>query len=625
MTKQSEITIQLSETVRSWPVNPGVYIMRDETGRILYVGKAKNLKNRIRSYFVDPERLSPKTRILIPKVRNLEFTVTPTELEALLLECNLIKKHRPRYNIRLKDDRNFPYVVLDFTHPFPQFRITRKVTISPELRYFGPYTSSIRDISRFILKTFQIRDCSEAKYRNRTRPCLNYEIGTCTAPCVALVSQEKYASQIQDAILFLEGKTKELVERLTSEMGAASEVMEYERAKLLRDRIHAIELLQERQEAVLTDHQKNVDVIGSYTKGGEIQWVVLFVRGGLLTGRRTEKTPIPLEDGEGMQRFLEQFYFVSVVPDEVWVAEDFAERETLQAMIEAQVGRPFLIRVRKGEQGMRLLGMAYENAKLLLEDPTKNKLSASQEVQEALELPDLPQTIEGIDVSNLQGESPAVALVHFSDERPLKSRYRLYYPRTVEGQNDFAMIHEVVTRRFAKADPPHPDLLLIDGGKGQLSAAVKALEDLGCKVPVCSIAKSRTAGGFTLKEVDKSDERIFVPNRKNPVNLKAGTPGLLLLQSVRDEAHRFSVKHHRNRRTKASMEGSLWDSILGIGPKSKFLLQKKFGDFDTFLNASVEQIVDAGIASTRAEKLHLWKTEFIKKAKKKAAKNEGTP
>ena len=240
------------EQIKTWPNQPGVYMMKDVTGRILYIGKAKNLRNRIRSYFQSSEKLSPKTRSLVKRISLLEFTVTHTELEALLLECNLIKKHRPRYNIRLKDDKNYPYVVLDFTHPFPQFLVTRKITASPELRYFGPFSGGIREISRFLLKTFQIRDCSDSKFKNRTRPCLNFEIGTCTAPCVDYVTQTEYAKQVQEAILFLKGKKQALVDGLKKQMQDASEKWEYEKAKNIRDKITAINRITEKQNAVLT-------------------------------------------------------------------------------------------------------------------------------------------------------------------------------------------------------------------------------------------------------------------------------------------------------------------------------------------------------------------------------------
>ncbi len=598
------VTPDFMEVTKEWPTKPGVYLMKDANAKIIYVGKAKSLKNRIRSYFQKSDLLTPKTRVLVKKIQTVEFQVTATELEALLLECNLIKKHRPRYNIRLKDDKNFPYVVLDFTHEYPVFRVTRRVVIDPKLRYFGPYSGGIRDISRFLLKAFQIRDCSESKFKNRKRPCLNYEIGICTAPCVELVSHEDYARQIQDAILFLEGRTSQLVSRLEKEMVEASEKTAYELAKNIRDKIHAISRLSERQDAILLDHQQDIDVIGFYETESEVQWAVLFLRGGHLIGRRMEKTPIPIGPEDKVEQFLTQFYDISLIPEEIWVAEEFENRAELQELLSLKAGRKVSLRVRRQEAAMRLLGMAKENARLIYYDNLeKAPKSASLELQNVLGLAEPPQTIEGIDVSNFQGTSPAVALVHFADEAPLKSRYRVYHPRTVEGQDDFAMIHEIVTRRFSKPEPPFPDLLLIDGGKGQLAAAVRALEEVGVSIPVCSLAKERTKSAFTRKELKKVEDRIFIPNRKNPILLKANDPALNLLQRVRDEAHRFSVKNHQIRRTKHSLTSS-WDTMEGVGGKSKQLLIQKFSQWEKLVAASLEEILGSGVQPQVARKVY---------------------
>lgn len=602
---QAEMRLKLLDRVREWPTQPGIYIMRDAANRILYVGKAKNLRNRIKSYFLKVDALTGKTRLLVKKIQEVEFTVTNTELEALLLECNLIKKHRPRYNIRLKDDKNFPYVVLDFTHPFPQIRITRRVFNSPDLKYFGPFSGGVHEIGRFLLKTFQIRDCSDAKFKNRTRPCLNYEIGICTAPCVGLVTEEAYGKQLQEAILFLKGRKRELLSTLKEDMYAASEKMEYERAKTLRDKIHAVETITAKQDAVLMEQQLDIDVVGCYVGDNEVQWVVLFIRNGFLIGRRAEKTPLALDSLEETTRsFLEQFYTISLVPDEVWLSNDFPGRETVEAFMSQRADKKVQVRVRRSEKPMRLLGMAYENAKLIYQEAQKKQtVSASQLLQQALELPECPHTIEGIDVSNLQGENAAVALVHFSDERPLKSQYRIYHPKTVEGQDDFAMIYEVVTRRYSKPDPPPPDLLLIDGGKGQLASAVKALGELGIEIPVCSIAKARTERGFTRKEVERTEDRIFIPGRKNPLNLKEGNPAMALLQRVRDEAHRFSVYGHRRRRTKNTFENSPLLEVEGLGDKKRKMLLVKFGDMEAIRAASIEDLVGAGLDRPTAQRL----------------------
>ncbi len=597
------VQAEMLEQVREWPTQPGVYVMRDASKRILYVGKAKNLRNRIKSYFQNAPALTPKTRILVGKVAGVEFTVTHSELEALLLECNLIKKHRPRYNIRLKDDKNFPYVVLDFTHPYPQFRVARKVVFSPHLNYFGPFSGGIRDISRFLLKTFQIRDCSEAKFKSRKRPCLNYEIGTCTAPCMNLVSQEDYAKQVREAVLFLKGKKQLLVQSLKKEMKSLSESLEYERARTVRDKILAIERLMEKQNAVLVDKLKDIDVVGSFVGEHEIQWVVLFIRGGFLTGRRAERVKIPLDPSETVSAFLEQFYSISLIPDEIWLMDDFPERPTLQTLFTQQTGRTVQVSVKRGEKPLRLLGMAHENARLLFLEGKRKPASASDELQEVLGLAEAPHSIEGIDVSNFQGQQPAVALVHFADERALKSRYRLYYPKTVEGANDFAMIHETVLRRFSKSDPPPPDLLLIDGGKGQLAAAVKALQACGVSVPVCSLAKARTESAFTRKEIQRSEERIFVPNRKNPIVLREGNPALALLQRVRDEAHRFSVASHRRRRTRWAESGSPLEAIEGVGEKTKTKLLRSYGSLENIAARGFEGLVKDGFSPNVASKV----------------------
>jgi excinuclease ABC subunit C len=603
--KPSSETLTLLERVREFPAQPGVYLMKDSSGRILYVGKAKSLRSRVRSYFQQEERLADRTRLLVRKIHDIEITVTNTELEALLLECNLIKKHRPRYNVRLKDDKNYPYVVLDFTHPFPQIRIARRVVLSPQLKYFGPFSGGVTEISRFLLKTFQIRDCSDAKFKNRSRPCLNYEIGTCTAPCVNYVSQEDYAKQVQEAVLFLKGKKQQLLRSLNREMKQASDEMQYERAKLLRDKIYSVEKLTQKQDAILPENQIDIDVIGSYESAGQVQWVVLFLRSGLLTGRRSQKARLDFDGMEDATRsFLEQFYTVSLIPDEVWISDDFPDRSMLEEFLSERAAKRVQVRVRRSEAPMRLLGMAHENAKLLFhEGEHRNKDSGSIELQKVLSLKECPHSIEGIDISNLQGTKPVASVVHFADERPLKSRYRLFYPRSVEGQDDFAMIYETCLRRFSNLENPPPDLLLIDGGKGQLQSAMKALEELKMEIPLCSLAKSRTESSFTLKTVEKSEERIFVPFRKNPIVLREGHPALRLLQQVRDEAHRFAIKSHRARRKKGALQESEISVIPGVGDKTRARLLKHFGSLEAIKAASEEELIAAGVNRKVAAKV----------------------
>ncbi len=597
--------------VKTWPTQPGIYIMRDVGERILYVGKAKNLRARIKSYFARPRTLTPKTRLMVGKIEQLEFTVTNNELEALLLECNLIKKHRPRYNIRLKDDKNFPYFVLDFTHPFPQFKVTRKVIVSPKLKYFGPYSAGVNEISRFLLKTFQIRDCTDAKFKNRKRPCLSYEIGTCTAPCVDYVTESDYSAQVREAILFLNGKKRELLASFKEGMKEASDKQEYEKARIYRDKIAALSKISARQDAVLTERMQDIDVLGAHETGeGEekyIQWVILYIRAGFLTGRKAYRVKLGLEGkSEATGTFLQQVYSKNLVPDEVWVAEDFSDRKTLEIWLNEIAQKKVLVRVGRTEKILRLLGMAQENAKLIAkEHDNKKEANAGQALREVLDLPEPPVTVEGIDISNLQDESPVGSLVHFEDGVPIKSRYRTYHPKTVDTQNDFAMIHEVVTRRLSDKENPRPDLLMIDGGKGQLAAAAKAMEDLQISVPLCSLAKARTESAFTRKDIRKSEERIFVPGRKNPINLPESHPAMRLLVQLRDEAHRFGIKSHRNRRDKKMLEGSPLLQIEGIGKKTRDRLLKAFPDNAALEAASLEQLIVAGLNHTQAENVQL--------------------
>jgi excinuclease ABC subunit C len=398
-------------------------------------------------------------------------------------------------------------------------------------------------------------------------------------------------------------------------MQEASDKLEFERAKNLRDKIQAVEKITEKQGAILTEKQEDIDVIGIYPGEGELSIAVLFIRSGLLIGRRVEKVPLTLDSiEETIRTFLEQFYTVSLIPSEVWLAEDFPDRLTVEEFLTHRAEHPVKLKVPRTEKPLRLLGMAYENAKLIYQSDTKkSEKSASEELQEVLGLQETPHSIEGIDCSNIQGTNPAVALVHFSDERPLKSHYRIYYPKTVEGPNDFAMIYETVLRRLSRPDHPPPDLFLIDGGKGQLQSALKAIDELKLNVPVCSLAKSRTESAFTRKEIEKSEERIFVPNRKNPIVLKEGNPALRLLQQVRDEAHRFSVKSHQTRRKNKMMNDSLLLEARGIGPKTRERLLKHFGSLAAVSNASVAELEKLGlkakVAESLLEKLHEMKTQ----------------
>ncbi len=418
------------------------------------------------------------------------------------------------------------------------------------------------------------------------------------------VTQQAYGKQVQEAILFLKGKKKELLATLKKQMDAYSLKMEYERARNIRDKIFSVKKITEKQNVVLSNNQKDIDVVGYFSNGNEIQWVVLYVRAGLLTGRRTHRLKLSAESPETViQTFLEQTYIHALIPDEIWIPTDFVERHSLEKLLSQRSQRDVKILVRRSENSLRLLGMAYENAKLIFEE-NKIETDPAIELQKTLGLKGPPIHIEGIDVSNLQIEAPVVSLVHFEQGRPDKSRYRLFYPKLVQSQNDFAMIYEGVLRRFKDMDNPAPDLLLIDGGKGQLQAAARALQEHSLNIPICALAKARTQHGFTRKELQKVQERIFLPNRKNPVLLNSGHPALCLLQQIRDEAHRFAIKGHRRRRSKSRLAESTLTQMRGIGQRTRQKLLKYFGGMDQISNASIDELKGAGITQSQAEAVY---------------------
>jgi len=414
---------------------------------------------------------------------------------------------------------------------------------------------------------------------------------------VDLVSDTAYSLQIRQAILFLKGKKTELLKSLKKEMKTASDQQKYEDARRVRDKIQALEKITAKQNAVLTDKIKDIDVIGCFRAQESTQWIILFIRGGFLTGRFSQKTNSVLDsDDETARSFIEQYYTQNIPPNEVWLAEDFKGRENTAALLAQKTGAPVPLLVKRGERALRLLGMAQQNARLIFEDKEKTQ-TASELLQQVLSLAETPYAIEGIDVSNLQGTHPAVALVHFAAESPLKSRYRVYYPKTVEGQDDYASIFETLSRRLRDKENAPPDLFIIDGGKGQLASAIRALKELESDIPVCAIAKARTESAFTRKDIKQTQDRIFVPGRKNPILLRENNPALRLVQRVRDEAHRFSVKSHHTRKRKATLESSPLTDIPGIGPKTKAKLLKKFGNIDAIRSATEDELRAAGLNS----------------------------
>jgi len=556
---------QLLDRAKEASTSPGVYLMKSEGGDILYVGKAKNLKNRITSYFQGEVHDIPRIEMMVRQVSIFDVILTETEAEALILEATLIKKHKPKYNIRLKDDKAYPYIQIPANVDYPRLLWTRK-TQKDGSQYFGPFPSaySARQVLRLLTESFKLRDCSDNTFRHRSRPCILYQMEKCSAPCVGKISHADYQESIRQASLVLQGKSEKIIEQLERGMLDASENEDYEHAADYRDQIQNLKIvteLQAVQEASAQD--RNRDVVAIARKDAEAHGAVLVIRGGKLSAVKhysLQNTDPSLSDAEVLSEFLIQHYsekneideqptgrsiLVNIVPDDLeWISKTL-----------------FLdIVVPENETDQRLVNVAKTNAVHALEmvrrKDTGHGIQALEEVQEKLHLEQLPVRIECYDISNISGDDAVASRVVFIDGAPDKNLYRKYKIRTVEGSNDFAMMKEVLGRRFSRADEAFPNLVVVDGGKGQLAQAVAILEELDIQgVPVVGLAKARTEKDFQAKEVKSSLERIFIPNRKNPVNLLPHMPAYKLLTHIRDEAHRFAITYHRKVRDKRILNG----------------------------------------------------------------------
>ncbi len=596
--------------------------MRDAEGRVIYVGKAANLRNRVRSYFGSPSSMEPKTRALSEAIADFDFIVTSTPQEALHLEATLVKRHQPFFNIRLKDDKHYPYLKVDLDDPWPRVYITRRVE-RDGARYFGPYASasSVRTTLDIVKKLFPWRSCTKTITGTDPRPCLDYYIKRCIAPCTGYCTKEEYDEVIRQVILFLEGKTKEVVDGLRRQMEEASERLEFERAAFLRDQIRAIEAVSEKQVTASTK-PADEDVFGLARADGDAMVQVLFVRGTKMVG--ADSFSIDGSQGETdadvIGSFLKQFYESSTyIPRTVVVPMPVPEQPLIEQWLSERRGaRVRIVVPRKGEK-RRLVAMAEENAREALAmqrvkwlaDAGKTQ-EALSELQEELNLRAPPRRIECYDISNLQGTSSVGSMVVFVDGHPRPKEYRRFRIKTVAGADDFASMAEVLRRRFRRAGQAAraqngtsngavdesfgalPDLVIVDGGKGQLHAALDVLRDLGVEhIPVAGLAKRQ--------------EELFVKDMSEPIVLPRTSQALYLVQRVRDEAHRFAISYHRKVRTKAGMQSAL-DAVPGIGPKRKKALLRKFGSVKAIREASVEEIA-ATVGFTRrlaeAVKAHL--------------------
>jgi excinuclease ABC subunit C len=612
------MTTRFADQLRALPTRPGVYLMRDAQGRVIYVGKAANLRSRVRSYFGSPRSLEAKTRNLSNSVADFDYIVTGTAQEALHLEATLVKRHQPFFNIRLKDDKHYPYLKVDLHDPWPRVYITRRVE-SDGARYFGPYASasSVRTTLDVVKKLFPWRSCTKTITGKDPRPCLDYYIHRCIAPCTSYCTRDEYDHVIRQTILFLEGRTDEVVRDLRARMDEAAEALQFERAASLRDQIRAIERVSEKQVTAYT-RPVDEDVFGLARANGEACVQVFFIRGTkmiggdhfTLDGAREEA------DAEVMGSFLKQFYeSATYVPRRVVLPLAVPEQGLIGDWLAQRRGGALQLLVPQRGEKRRLVAMAADNARESLEmervkwlaDTGKTR-AALEELTEELNLPRAPRRIECYDVSNIQGTSAVGSMVVFVDGHPRPAEYRRFRIKTVEGANDFAMLAEVLRRRFKRASagtapsgdggqPPDtegwaalPDLVIVDGGKGQLSAAHDVMRDLAVgHVPLAGLAKRQ--------------EELFLVDETEPVVLPRTSQALYLVQRVRDEAHRFAVTYHRKVRQKAGMRSAL-DSVPGIGPKRKQALLRKFGSVKGIREAGLDDIAaTVGFTRRLAEKV----------------------
>jgi excinuclease ABC subunit C len=602
-----DISEKLLGILATLPAKPGCYIYRNVSGDVIYVGKAISLKNRVRSYFHGDNSHDAKTRRLVREIADIEWILVGSELEALILEMNLIKKHRPKYNVRLKDDKRYPYIKIHWNEPFPKVTVTRQM-VEDGSRYFGPYTSAwaVYQTLDVLRRIFPYLTCDREITGGDKRACLYYDIKLCTAPCIGAASQAQYRQMISDLMDFLSGHGEGIVPRLEAEMRVASEEMRFEKAAALRDQLKAIQSIVERQKIIFATDYLDSDVLAMARSDGEACVQIFFIRGGKLIGREyfilegTEDTA----DAEVMTEFVKQFYTEAAnIPQQVMLPQEIEEAKIIgQWLRSKRGGEKVEFFVPKKGQSHELVQMAAENATETLaalraqwQADAHKQEQALAELQSALNLSAPPNRIECYDISNTQGVAIIGAMVVFTQGVPDKKLYRKFNIENVVGTpDDFASMEEMIARRFrrwraaqeAEADPGSkpdasfsflPDLIIIDGGKGQLGRAVSVLEkyELSSKVPVVGLAKQQ--------------EEIFFPHKSEPLLLPRHSQGLYLVQRIRDEAHRYGITAHRKKRTKLGMASQL-DSIPGIGPTRRKSLLKHFGSVDKIRAATIEEL-----------------------------------
>lgn len=589
MAEPLTIAPELQAKLEHLPRQAGVYLMKGARGEVLYVGKAMGLADRVRSYFHRSAEHTPKTKLLLSLVADIETFITRSDLEALILESNLIKRHRPRFNVVLRDDKHYPYLRLPVKEDFPRLTIVRKVQKDGAL-YYGPYVpaGALRETLRVIKKVFPLATCTINIDGKADRACIEFEIKRCMAPCIGNQTREEYHRIVRQVRMFLEGRDHELLDGLRGEMEAAAERQEFEEAARLRDRIFKIERTLERQRVAQTAFT-NQDVIGLARQGAAADLQLLFIRGGLLIGRKDFFwEAADASDEELVRSAIGQFYNKEMLPPkELLVPVPLGEAALIESWLTEKRGEA--VRVVAPERGAKhqLLRLAEENAAAALADHVREQdldRRAAEELQRLLRLDRAPRRIEAFDVSNIMGDQCVASMVVWDEGRAKKSDYRKFRIQTVAGANDFASMQEAVRRRYRETDAlPLPDLVVIDGGVGQLMAAVEALKQAGhAGVRAIGLAKAR----------DEKEERIFVPGRKGAIVLKPGAPATHLLQRLRDEAHRFAVTYHRKLRGKALVASRL-DPIVGVGEIRRTRLLREFESLEKIAAATDEELRDA--------------------------------
>ena len=579
----------LEEKLKNLPDKTGVYLMKDAQGKIIYVGKAKSLRSRVSSYFRNQRHDSAKTRILVKKIADLEFLITDTEAEALILENNLIKKHKPRYNISLKDDKTYPYIKIT-REEYPRVLVTRNLQ-KDGAQYFGPFTGvgAMNETIALLQRLFPFRSCNSTTFRNQ-RPCLNYHIKKCYAPCAGKISREDYQQLIANIVSFLKGQKKEIERNLRREMEEAAAALDFEKAARIRDKIAAITMVMEKQK-VDTGRVGDRDVLGFFQSGNHVSLQIFFIRGGKVVGRDNFLLTSLLEEESPaiLGNFIKTYYLNRpALPKEILLPFPVEDREMIEEALAQSGGHRVRLMVPQRGENRELLEMVNRNARSYLEEQVlhqeRRNSMALEELQRLLDLPRLPERMECYDISHTQGSENVASMVVFHKGSPDKKAYRKFKIRSVEGADDFRSMEEVLERRLQEAKDgnekflPLPDLIVIDGGKGQLSSAMKSVSALGYE------------GAFTVVSLAKKEEALFLPGRSEPIMLDRRSQALQLIQRIRDEAHRFAVTYHRSLRKKRNLE-SILDDIPGIGPSRKKLLLARFGSVYHLVAASQEELL----------------------------------